>query len=180
MCHKQKMGIMELTQNSKTSTHRTLGLNYCIQTWPAAKSAHQPSNKNRWVQVSAATHRATEISWNVKHQREISWIIFQPASEDKEIHIKCSAATCEPVSLPGFVLHFNFGTDLKIRSLFETTAGARGKKERSDRDMEWRRLRQGKEKNKHRGGFRQKSSLCSLLFFGRGDHSVHGILNYTL
>lgn len=63
--------------------------------------------------------------------------------------MKCPAAKWKPVSLPGFVLHFNFGTDRRIRSLFEKMAEARGKKVRADRDMEWRRLRQGKEKNKH-------------------------------
>lgn len=65
--------------------------------------------------------------------------------------MKCPAAECWPVSLPGFVLHLNFGTDLRIRSLFEKTAGARGKKERADKDMKWKRLTQGKEKNKHGG-----------------------------
>ena len=94
-------------------------------------------------------------------------IIFQPAYQNKYIQEKCPAATCKPVSLSWFVLHFNFGSDLRIGSLFEKTAGATGKKERADGDMEWRRLRKMKGENKHRGGFRQKvSQFMQLRFMG--------------
>lgn len=73
----------------------------------------------------------------------------------------------------GFLPHFNFGTDRRIRSLFEEMAEARGKRGRADRYIQRRRLRQGKEKNKHGEAFDKKvSQLISFPFLERGRLST--------
>lgn len=50
-------------------------------------------------------------------------------------------------------------------------AEARGKKRRADRDMEWRRLRQGEERINIGEAFDKKVSQLMLFpFLGRGEH----------
>lgn len=95
---------------------------------------------------SAATHRASGTSSSCEHQRKPSWIIFQPASGNKEIQTKCPAATRAAVSQPG-----GFCYILILAPAWESDycLSKQKENERADRDMEWRRLRQWKENNKH-------------------------------